>query len=105
MKYIKDRLSKLETVAGIVPNKNPFKASCNKSFPLAIQDWTTDDLFRLLMGEESLKEKEAKTDWSEWKSGGDRDSVQKFCRELTVEQLRKLIKRIKEQDNEHKKPG
>lgn len=86
-----------------MPYRNPFKAP-RKYYPLAIQDWTTDELFRLFMGEESLKEKEAKTDWTEWKSGGDKDSVRKFCSELTTEQLRQLIKKMKETDIvEHKK--
>jgi hypothetical protein len=96
IRNINDRLSKLEAVAGIVPNKNPFKPP-RKSYPLATQDWTTDELFRLFMGEESLKEKEAKTDWDEWNSDeGQNPARRAFLVELTDEQLRQLIKSIKE---------
>ena len=52
MKNIMERLTKLEAVAGIMPRGNPFVA--HKSFPFTNRDWTTDELFKLFMGDESL---------------------------------------------------
>ena len=96
MRNIQDRLSKLELVAGIKPKKNPFEV-LPKPLPFSTQDWTTDELYRLFMGEELLKEKEAKTDWTEWESNKGHNSLcGAFLKQLTTEQLRLLESRIRE---------
>lgn len=97
MRNIQDRLSRLELVAGVKPKKNPFEV-LPKPLPFSTKDWATDELYRLFMGEESLKEKEVKTDWTEWESDEGQNSLcGAFLSQLTTEQLRLLESRIREQ--------
>lgn len=97
MRNIQDRLSKLELVAGVKPKKNPFEI-LPKPLPFSARDWKADELFRLFMGEESLKEKEDKTDWTEWRSNDHQNPLcGAFLRQLNIEQLRLLESRIREQ--------
>lgn len=96
MKKALERVSKLEAVAGIKPKQNPFFKP-TKKLPYTPLDWTADELFNMMMGDESLGEKESKTDWTEWdKDEGENLMRKEFLSKLTTKQLRILIEKIEE---------
>lgn len=87
---MKDKLSKLEAQIGVKSKANPFQN--HKTLPYMHLDWTTEELFRKFMGDESVAEKDALTDWSEWNSKHEEynSPVRQFMEQLTNDQLETL---------------
>lgn len=76
-----DRISKLETMAGIEGKRNPFKDK--QSFAFTPDDWTACEWFQCIMGDESLVDKFSRTNWEGFVN-------ESFLNQLSDDDLRAL---------------
>ncbi|MHB1407795.1 MAG: hypothetical protein ACYCV0_19675 [Desulfitobacteriaceae bacterium] len=84
-----DRVSKLETMAGIEGKRNPFKGK--QSFAFTPDDWTVNEYFRYRMGDESLMDKSSRTNWEGF-------TGEPFLSQLSDDNLRAIIDRLEQQE-------